>query len=148
MGEVRIDVYRAQGAGGQHVNTTESAVRAVHLPTGIKAEIQDERSQHKNRAKALRVLAHRVNAAERERSEAARSAEKRALLGTGARGERVRTYNFPQDRLTDHRVGVSVRLKKCMSAAGDGLEEVWEALAVRERQEGVQRLLDEVAGES
>jgi len=103
--ELRIDVYRASGAGGQHVNTTESAVRITHLATGVVVAIQDERSQHQNKAKALRLLGARIKDAQRAATAAKRSAEVKDLVGSGDRSERIRTYNFPQDRVTDHRLG-------------------------------------------
>ena len=107
--ELRIETMRASGAGGQHVNTTDSAVRVTHIPTGIVAYMQEERSQHKNKAKGLRLVAARVHQRRKEEARAARSAARGSLMGGGDRSERIRTYNFPQDRITDHRCKVSVQ---------------------------------------
>jgi peptide chain release factor 1 len=125
--ELRVDTYRASGAGGQHVNKTDSAVRITHLPTGIVVECQDERSQHKNRARAMSLLQARLMDAERGRREAAQAQSRRLQVGSGDRSERIRTYNFPQGRVTDHRVNLTLyRLEDIL--AGD-LDQVIGPLA-------------------
>jgi peptide chain release factor 1 len=125
--ELRIDTYRSSGAGGQHVNKTDSAVRITHLPSGIVVECQDERSQHKNRARAMALLRARLLAAERERHAADKAEKRRLQVGTGDRSERIRTYNFPQGRLTDHRIELT--LYRLDSIVDGDLGEVIEALA-------------------
>jgi peptide chain release factor 1 len=129
--ELRIDTYRSSGAGGQHVNKTDSAVRITHLPTGIVVECQDERSQHKNRARAMALLRARLLAAERERQAAEKAEKRRLQVGSGDRSERIRTYNFPQGRLTDHRIELT--LYKLDDIVDGSLDEVIEALAREHR---------------
>jgi peptide chain release factor 1 len=125
--ELRIDVFRSSGPGGQSVNTTDSAVRVTHLPTGLVVSCQDEKSQHKNKARAMKILRSRLLEAERQRQADERASERRAQVGTGDRSERIRTYNFPQSRLTDHRVGLTVhRLEYILE--GD-LDEVLDGVA-------------------
>jgi peptide chain release factor 1 len=125
--DLRIDVFRAQGAGGQHVNTTDSAVRITHLPTGLVVNQQDEKSQHKNRAKAMKVLRARLYDLERQKRDAERAASRRAQVGTGDRSERIRTYNFPQGRVTDHRINVTLYEIDAV-IAGTALDKLIDAL--------------------
>ena len=134
--DLKIDVYRSTGPGGQSVNTTDSAVRITHLPTGIVVSMQDEKSQLQNKQKAMRVLRARLYEAERERQQAEVAAARRSQVGTGERAEKIRTYNFPENRLTDHRVKHTVhRLDQIL--AGD-LEEFTEALQAEERQRALE----------
>jgi peptide chain release factor 1 len=124
--DLRIDVFRASGPGGQSVNTTDSAVRITHLPTGVVVQQQDEKSQHKNKAKALKVLRARLYDAERNRRDAERAASRKSQVGSGDRSEKVRTYNFPQNRVTDHRINLTLyKIDRVM--AGE-LDEIIEAL--------------------
>jgi peptide chain release factor 1 len=106
--DLRVDTFRASGAGGQHVNKTDSAIRLTHIPTGTVVECQDERSQHKNRARAMSLLQARIYDAEKQKQEAEQAAERKSLVGGGDRSERIRTYNFPQGRLTDHRINLTL----------------------------------------
>ena len=106
--DLRIDTYRASGAGGQHINKTDSAVRITHLPTGIVVECQDDRSQHKNKAQAMSVLAARIKDKQIREQQSKQAAERKSLVGSGDRSERIRTYNFPQGRVTDHRINLTL----------------------------------------
>jgi peptide chain release factor 1 len=124
--DLRIDTFRASGAGGQHINKTDSAIRVTHLPTGLVAECQDDRSQHRNKAKALAVLAARLNERDRSARAAKEAATRKDLIGSGDRSDRIRTYNFPQGRLTDHRINLT--LYKLQSIMGGDLAEVVQAL--------------------
>ncbi|MCK1433936.1 peptide chain release factor 1 [Bradyrhizobium sp. 15] len=125
--DLRIETMRAGGAGGQHVNKTESAIRITHIPTGIVVMMQDSRSQHKNRASAMNILRSRIYDAEQQRLDAARSAERKEKVGSGDRSERIRTYNFPQGRVTDHRINLTLyKLPQVM--AGEALGELTDAL--------------------
>jgi len=130
--DLRIDVYRSGGAGGQHVNTTDSAVRITHIPTGTVVACQDERSQHKNKAKAMKQLQSRILAAQVEKSQAQMSEQRKELVGTGERAEKVRTYNFPQNRVTDHQVDVT--LKKLDMVMLGALDEIVDALRIKEHE--------------
>ncbi|MFO1401531.1 MAG: peptide chain release factor 1 [Steroidobacteraceae bacterium] len=131
--ELRIDTYRSSGAGGQHVNKTDSAVRITHLPTGLVVECQDERSQHKNRARAMALLQARLLAAEQDRQASAQAASRKLQVGSGDRSERIRTYNFPQGRVTDHRINLTLyRLDAVMQGE---LDELLDALQQEHQSE-------------
>ena len=130
--DLKIDIYRASGAGGQHVNTTDSAVRITHLPTGLVVIQQDERSQHKNRAKAMQVLRARLFEQRRLEAHGAEAEARKAMVGSGDRSERIRTYNFPQGRVTDHRIGLTLH-KLDEVLAGPGLGELVDALIAEDQ---------------
>ncbi|WP_052045994.1 peptide chain release factor 1 [Candidatus Paracaedibacter symbiosus] len=130
--DLQIDVYRASGAGGQHVNTTDSAVRITHIPTGVVVTQQDERSQHKNKAKAMKILRARIYEAERQRQDAERAANRKNQVGSGDRSERIRTYNFPQGRVTDHRVNVTL-YKIQLIMEGECLDEIIDVLVAEDQ---------------
>jgi len=136
--DLRIDTYRASGAGGQHVNKTDSAVRITHLPTGIVAECQDDRSQHRNKAKAMQVLAARIKERERSERAAKEAATRKGLIGSGDRSDRIRTYNFPQGRLTDHRINLT--LYKLQFVMEGELDEVVEGLLLARKAEQLEEL--------
>jgi len=131
--DLQIDTYRSSGAGGQHVNKTESAIRITHLPTGTVVECQDERSQYKNKDRAMKILASRLYEAEREKQNATLAAERKSQVGTGMRNERIRTYNFPQGRVTDHRIGLT--LYKIDQVMDGDLDEVIDALVTADQAE-------------
>ncbi len=131
--DLKIDIYRASGAGGQHVNTTDSAIRITHLPTGLVVIQQDERSQHKNKAKALKVLRTRLYEAERERLAFERAGARKSMVGSGDRSERIRTYNFPQGRVTDHRINLTLhRLPEILMGE---MDELIDALVAEDEAE-------------
>lgn len=130
--DLRIDTYRAQGAGGQHVNRTESAIRITHLPSGVVVTCQDNKSQHKNRAQAMKVLRARLYEIEREQLASERAATRKSQVGSGDRSERIRTYNFPQGRVTDHRINLTLhKLERIIN--GEGLDEIVDALISEDR---------------
>ena len=133
MNEVRIDTFRSSGAGGQHINKTESAIRVTHIPTNTVVECQDERSQYKNKDRALSILRSRLYERARQEQERALSAQRRSQVGSGMRNERIRTYNFPQGRVTDHRIGLTLYQ---IDAVMDGaLDTIIDALAAADRAE-------------
>jgi peptide chain release factor 1 len=130
--DLRIDVFRSSGPGGQSVNTTDSAVRITHLPTGLVVQQQDEKSQHKNKAKALKILRARLYEAERAKADAERAKDRKSQVGSGDRSERIRTYNFPQSRVTDHRINLTLyKIDKIIS--GEALDEIIDALISEDR---------------
>jgi peptide chain release factor 1 len=130
--DLRIDVYRSSGPGGQHVNTTDSAVRITHIPTGIAVAQQDEKSQHKNKAKAMKILRARLYEEQRRKLEAERAASRKNQIGSGDRSERIRTYNFPQGRVTDHRIGLTLyKLEEILN--GNSLYELIDALITEDQ---------------
>ena len=126
-------MYRSSGAGGQHVNTTDSAVRVTHIPTGVAVACQEERSQHKNKAKAMKLLQSRLLAAQMEKAEAEMRKQRKEQVGTGERAEKVRTYNFPQNRVTDHQADVT--LKKLDMVMEGELDEIIDALMAKDRED-------------
>jgi peptide chain release factor 1 len=138
--EIRIDVFRASGAGGQHVNKTESAVRITHLPTGIVVECQDDRSQHKNRERAMKVLAARIKDRQTREQQEKEASERRTLIGSGDRSARIRTYNFPQGRVTDHRINLT--LYKIDQILDGDLDELADALTAEHQAELLAALAD------
>ena len=138
--DLQIDTYRASGAGGQHVNKTESAIRITHLPTGLVVECQDERSQFKNKDKAMKILRSRLYEAEQEKQDAEFAAERRSQVGTGDRSERIRTYNYPQGRITDHRIGLTVY--KFDDMLNGNLTEMIDALITADRAAKLQNAVD------
>ena len=138
MKDLRIDTFRSSGAGGQHINKTSSAIRVTHIPTGTVVECQNERSQFQNKDKALEILRSRLLAQKQKEQQDAINAQRQGQVGTGDRSEKIRTYNFPQDRCTDHRIGLTVHnLEKIMDG---NLDEVIDALATHEQTEKLQRL--------
>lgn len=138
--DLKIDVYRSSGPGGQSVNTTDSAVRITHLPTGMVVSCQDEKSQHKNKEKALRILRARLLEKMQEEALAEQAAVRRSQVGTGERSERIRTYNFPQGRVTDHRIGLTL-YKLDLVVDGD-LDEIIEALITADQVERLKETAD------
>ena len=139
--DLQIDTYRSSGAGGQHVNKTESAIRITHLPTGTVVECQDERSQYKNKDRAMKILASRLYAAEQEKQASAIAAERRSQVGTGMRNERIRTYNFPQGRVTDHRIGLT--LYKIDQIMNGDLDEIMDGLISADQAEKLKASAEE-----
>jgi len=139
--DLKIDFFRASGPGGQKVNKTSSAVRIVHIPTGLKVECQDEKSQHKNRARAMKILLSRIMDHHRAKADAERSSLRRNQIGSGDRNERIRTYNFPQNRVTDHRLGLT--LHDLEGVLQGDLDPLIDRLAEHHREQRLQDLEDE-----
>ncbi len=135
--DIKVDIFRSSGPGGQSVNTTDSAVRMTHISTGITVSCQDEKSQHKNKAKALKVLRARLLDAEERKSREERSSERKAQVGSGDRSERIRTYNFPQERITDHRLGLTIY--KLSSVMDGNLDELLEKLQIHFQAEAMKQ---------
>ncbi|MBR4953111.1 MAG: PCRF domain-containing protein, partial [Oscillospiraceae bacterium] len=133
--DLQIDTFRSSGAGGQHVNKTESAIRITHLPTGVVVECQDERSQHKNRDRAMKILRSKLYEAEQEKQNAAIAAERKSQVGSGDRSERIRTYNFPQNRVTDHRLIGDIKNFNIASVINGDLDEMIDALVTADQAE-------------
>jgi peptide chain release factor 1 len=139
--DLKVDTFRASGAGGQHVNKTDSAIRLTHLPTGTVVECQDERSQHKNRARAMSLLQARITSARREKQEAEQAETRKSLVGTGDRSGRIRTYNYPQGRVTDHRINLTLyKLDEIMQGS---LEQVVEPLVNEHQIQQLAQLSDD-----
>jgi peptide chain release factor 1 len=141
--EIRIDTFRSSGAGGQHVNKTDSAVRVTHQPTGIVVECQDDRSQHKNKAQALSILAARIKDKQLRERQAKEAATRKSLIGSGDRSERIRTYNFPQGRVTDHRINLT--LYKIDQIMDGDLDDLLSALMAEHQAEQLAALAEETA---
>jgi peptide chain release factor 1 len=133
VSDLRIDTYRSQGAGGQHVNTTDSAIRITHIPTNVVVQCQDEKSQHKNKAKAMTMLRTKLYDFERQRIDQERASDRKSQIGSGDRSERIRTYNFPQGRVTDHRIGMTLH-KLDRFLVGE-MDEIIEALLAADQAE-------------
>jgi peptide chain release factor 1 len=139
--EIRIDTFRASGAGGQHINKTDSAVRITHLPTGIVVECQDDRSQHRNKAQALAVLAARIKDTQTRAQQQSIASTRKSLIGSGDRSERIRTYNFPQGRVTDHRINLT--LYKIDAIMDGDMDELVAALTAEHQAEQLAALAEE-----